>query len=50
MPLASPPTPVVYRCSKCSQPLTLADKIWDMETKRFIRIFKCKCGALIWDD
>jgi len=50
MSFASPPPPVIHRCPKCRQPMRLADKIWNMQATGYIRIFKCRCGELVWDD
>ncbi len=47
---ATPPSPTLFRCPKCGEPLSLAEKLWDMKTARFIRVYKCRCGELLWDD
>ena len=50
MPPATPPPPPLIRCPKCNQPLRLAETVWEMNPPRFIRIYECKCGVLVWDD
>jgi hypothetical protein len=50
MPAVTPPRPALIRCPKCNQPLRLAETVWDMNPPRFIRIYECKCGVLVWDD
>lgn len=38
------------RCPKCNKPPRLLERVWRMNTGSYIRIYKCECGELIWDD
>lgn len=42
--------PADRRCPKCKQPAHLVERIWRLETSSYVRIFKCQCGELVWDD
>ncbi len=39
------PNPALFFCPKCAHPLRLLEKLWDQKRVRFIRIYKCRCGA-----
>lgn len=38
------------RCPKCKQPTRVLERIWDAKAARYIRIFKCQCGEVVWDE
>jgi len=37
-------------CCRCGEKAQLAIKVFDPRKGREIRVFKCRCGELIWDD
>jgi hypothetical protein len=38
------------RCPKCKKPTQLMERIWVAKTSSYIRIFKCRCGEMVWDE
>ena len=43
-----PPPPV---CSKCGAKLRKPElKVFDPKKNRDVRLYRCECGALTWDD
>lgn len=45
-----PQSQTTLRCAKCHQPLRLLERLWNPKTARTIRVYKCQCGELVWDD
>jgi hypothetical protein len=48
MPLGQPAIPIL--CPKCKQPTRLFERLWSSKTSSYVRIYKCQCGELVWDD
>ena len=40
------------RCLKCKVPtkLLLYETLWSPNAASYVRIYKCQCGDLVWDD
>ncbi|TWB53797.1 hypothetical protein FBZ94_10877 [Bradyrhizobium sacchari] len=40
------------RCLKCktASQLFVCERLWDLKKARYIRIYRCECGELVWDE
>lgn len=41
---------ILLRCPKCQKPTRLLERLWSPQTGSYVRMFKCECGELVWDD
>jgi hypothetical protein len=44
------PPPVSGFCPRCGERLKLIVKLFDQDKSREMRVYKCQCGELVWDD